>query len=87
MSRMSSSKLVCGSHPSRSFAFVESPTSSSTSAGRRNAGSMTTCFSQSGTPASSKAISTQSRTVFILPVAMTKSSGSSRCNMRYIAST
>ena len=38
MSRMSSSKLVRGSHPSFALAFAGLPISWSTSAGRRNAG-------------------------------------------------
>src|SRR5262249_9731605 len=66
----SPSKVVFGFQPSTSLAFEASPTSRSTSAGRKNFSSMTTCFSQSR-PTWSKASSQNSRTEWVSPVAIT----------------
>ena len=87
MRRMSCSKFVFGFQPSTRSAFAGEPMSRSTSAGRMSESSIETYCYQSGRPAWSKAISTHSRTVFVLPVAMTKSSGVSCCSLSLIALT
>ncbi len=65
-----SSRLVAGSQPSFSLALEGSPSSTSTSAGRRKAASTRTNSSQFS-PAAAKAMRHISRTLTVRPVATT----------------
>ena len=68
--RTSPAKSTDGRQPSSAMARDGSPTRCSTSAGRISAGSVRTCSRQSR-PACENAVSTRSRTEWLVPVAMT----------------
>jgi hypothetical protein len=75
-----------GVHPSRRSALAGLPTRASTSVGRMYRSSNFTYFCHSR-PRWPKENSRKSRTVYAVLVATTKSSGSSHCSIRHIAST
>src|SRR4030095_2424468 len=84
--RTSSGKPTSGVQPSFRRALAGFPQSVFPSAGRKSALSTTTYFFQER-PTWSNAISQNSRTVWFLPVATTKSSGAPCCRIIHIART
>ena len=76
----SSSKVTFGFQANLSRAFAGSATKISTSAGRKKRGSMTR-WSSKFRFSSSKTICKNSRTVWVFPVPITKSSGFSCCSI------
>ena len=68
---ISSGNSTSGRQPNLVWAFVESPISRSTSAGRKNFGSWRMYGRQSSMPTSANARSTRSYKLYVLPVEMT----------------